>query len=202
MSTNDPLDDYVKELERELRDVPRARRRELVDDLRTHVTEAAPATEAELRTLLERLGSPGEIAKAEIEPDDAGPRRRGFGLEIAALVLLAIGFFIVPFIGWFVGVALLWGSSAWTTREKLLGTFVFPGGFVFPFYLVLAGPFTNTRTCGSGTVNGRPTAEVCTSTGPDGLEQVLIAAGLLIMLLGSIATIAFLAGRMRRGVRA
>ena len=33
-------------------------------------------------------------------------------------------------IGWLVGAWMLWWSKAWTTREKALGTLVFPGGLV------------------------------------------------------------------------
>ncbi|HEY5195981.1 MAG TPA: hypothetical protein VIJ51_03025 [Solirubrobacteraceae bacterium] len=30
--------------------------------------------------------------------------------------------------GWLVGLVLLWSSRLWTTREKLFGTLIVPGG--------------------------------------------------------------------------
>lgn len=47
--------------------------------------------------------------------------------------------------GWGAGVALLWLSTAWTTRQKLLGTLVFPGGLALPVALSLLT--TSTTTC-------------------------------------------------------
>jgi hypothetical protein len=31
-------------------------------------------------------------------------------------------------VGWLVGVVLLWSSTVWTLRDKLIGTLVIPGG--------------------------------------------------------------------------
>jgi hypothetical protein len=36
---------------------------------------------------------------------------------VIALVLL-----VIPFLGWVVGVVLVWLSRLWTTRDKLIGT--------------------------------------------------------------------------------
>jgi hypothetical protein len=49
------------------------------------------------------------------------PSRWG-GLEIAAVVLLCIGGFIVPFVGPIVGLILAWISPAWSTAEKWVAT--------------------------------------------------------------------------------
>jgi hypothetical protein len=43
------------------------------------------------------------------------------------IVLLVFGGFLA-LIGWIVGAWMLWWSSAWTKVEKLIGTFVVPGG--------------------------------------------------------------------------
>ena len=37
---------------------------------------------------------------------------------------------------WLVGVVLLWISSAWTRREKVIGTLVIPGGLALPMFLL------------------------------------------------------------------
>jgi HAAS domain-containing protein len=49
----------------------------------------------------------------------AGPRGRGGGLELAAIVLLTVGGFIWTGFSWLAGYALVWLSDAWTTRDKL-----------------------------------------------------------------------------------
>lgn len=59
------VDGYVARLEAELADVPAARRRELVDDVRAHIAEARTAmtseSDADLLNILDRLGDPGII---------------------------------------------------------------------------------------------------------------------------------------------
>jgi len=41
--------------------------------------------------------------------------------------LVLFGGFLA-FIGWVVGVSMLWSSPTWSVRSKLLGTLLFPGG--------------------------------------------------------------------------
>ena len=94
-STADRLvDDYLKRLKDELRDLPRAHRRELTDEIAGHIAEARAnvpvESEAEIRNLLERLGDPAEIAAEERERLDVRPRRAGW-IEILALILLPVG---------------------------------------------------------------------------------------------------------------
>jgi hypothetical protein len=65
--------------------------------------------------------------------EPAEPKRRK-GWDISALVLLLIGGFVFV-IGWIVGVILLWTSPRWLWGEKLLGTFVLPGGLLLPAFV-------------------------------------------------------------------
>jgi hypothetical protein len=109
--------------------------------------------------------------------------------EIAAIVLLVFGGFLVG-IGWLVGVALLWTSSAWTARDKLVGTLLFPGGLAVVFFGLFWG--LGTQTC--LTTEG---GEVC--DGPTGLMSALITAGLFLALLGPVFSAAYLSRRARRG---
>jgi hypothetical protein len=51
------------------------------------------------------------------------------GSEWSIITLLAIGAFFVG-IGWVVGVVLLWRSRVWSVTDKLIGTLLWPGGFV------------------------------------------------------------------------
>jgi hypothetical protein len=43
------------------------------------------------------------------------------------VLLLLLGGFLIG-LGWLAGVALLWASPRWDTRDKLLGTLIWPGG--------------------------------------------------------------------------
>jgi hypothetical protein len=115
---------YLQDLEAELHDLPANRRQELLDEVGEHITAARagldPETEAGVRTMLERLGDPADIAaeareRFGVQPPP--PRPATPWLEVIALVLL-----VIPFVGWVVGVILVWLSRLWTTRDKLIGT--------------------------------------------------------------------------------
>jgi hypothetical protein len=115
------VDRYLTDLEAELRGLPATRRRELLDEVSHHIAEALATLEAEdeaaLRTVLERLGDPADIAaeareRLSIPLEPATP-----WLEVIALVAL-----VIPFLGWLVGVVLVWLLRRWSTRDKLIGT--------------------------------------------------------------------------------
>ena len=80
----DPLvDDYLRRLEAAAADLPRERRAELVGEIEEHVDAALAEggdDETAVRNVLERLGSPEEIAAAARPPAAApsagGSRRR------------------------------------------------------------------------------------------------------------------------------
>jgi hypothetical protein len=131
------ITDYLHRLERELKDLPRARRREVVEEISEHIEEArAEEGPDEVATLnvLERLGDPADIAAEARARFGIEPRRSG-SHEVAALVLLLVGGFLFG-IGWLVGLVLLWSSDVWSARDKLIGTLVFPGGLaVLPVLL-------------------------------------------------------------------
>lgn len=148
-STADKLvADYLRSLDSELRGLSRARRKELVQEISEHIAEARegldPGDEASVRTILDRVGDPAEIAAAE---RPAGPARAGWR-EIVALILLPIGGIIVPVLGWVVAAMLLWASDAWNTKDKLLGTLLFPGGLLIPAALLLMAE----ESSGCGTI--------------------------------------------------
>ena len=100
---------YLQDLEAELHDLPANRRQELLDEVGEHIAAARagldPETEAGVRTMLERLGDPADIAaeareRFDIQPEP--PKQPTPRLEAIALVLLEI-----PFFGWVVGVVLI-----------------------------------------------------------------------------------------------
>lgn len=134
--------DYLKRLKNAAASLPRARRKELLGEIEAHLREALPAgaSEAEALNVLERLGEPEQIV-AEAEPG-LEQVRAGAHEWLAIPLLLAGGFFFL--VGWFIGLSLLWSSRVWTLRDKLIGTFVFPGGllpivFVLTFALSSSG---------------------------------------------------------------
>jgi uncharacterized membrane protein len=125
--------EYLDELRAGTRDLPKRRREELLGEIESHIAEALPpeASEGEIRAVLDRLGDPAQIAAEERERLGIAPRRAG-ALEWVAVVLLLVGGIILPIVGWIVGVVLLWSSSVWTVRDKLIGTFVIPAGLLLP----------------------------------------------------------------------
>jgi Protein of unknown function (DUF1700) len=191
------VEDYLKSLNLELRDLPRARRRELVDEIAEHIAEgrAGLAVEDELsiRTLLDRIGTPEDIAAEARER--FGVQRRSGALDVVALILLLVGGVVLPVIGWFVGVVLLWSSSVWTAREKLIGTLVVPGGLALPFFLMFLG--TSTETCVQ--LNNEPVS--CTG-GLSPLRQALMIAVMIVLIVAPVATAIFLARRRTRALAA
>jgi hypothetical protein len=44
------------------------------------------------------------------------------GLEVAAVLLLGLGAFVVPVLSVVVALVLVWSSSAWRRREKVIAT--------------------------------------------------------------------------------
>jgi hypothetical protein len=66
------------------------------------------------------------LTEAERPPAREPTDRRSWR-EWAAVILLPLGGFAFG-IGWLVGLILLWSSRLWTTRDKLIGTLIVPGG--------------------------------------------------------------------------
>jgi hypothetical protein len=197
-STADKLvEDYLKRLKAETSDLPRAARRELVQEISDHIAEAradaSAASEAEIRNVLDRVGEPAEIAAEARERFGVGGRRAR-PLEIAALILLPIGGVVLPVLGWLVGVTLLWISDTWTTRDKLIGTLVVPGGLLLPLALGVLG--SGSGSCIEISSGGGPTtARNCADDGSD--IDLLKVALIAVLVLAPLATTAYLARRMK-----
>ena len=60
--------------------------------------------------------------RAALEPPRPAGASPWGGLEVAAVLLLALGGFVVPVVGPAVGLVLVWCSSRWTGREKAVAT--------------------------------------------------------------------------------
>jgi uncharacterized membrane protein len=199
--TDELIGDYLGRLEAAARGLPADRRAELVAEIREHIdtvlAQSPDRTEATVRTILDRLGSPEEIVQEagvglpETSPvraatvGQASPRTRAGAFEIATVILLLIGGVVLPVLGWLVGVVLLWASARWTLRDKLIGTLVFPGGLILPFYYLF---FWSGTTICDGTGH-------CESSGTSAGTAMTI---LLVAFVGSLASAAYLLHRARR----
>jgi hypothetical protein len=190
MTTVDQLvEDYLDQLEQELRDVPRARRRELVGEIAQHIAEGNAESEAEVRTLLDRLGEPAEIADEARERFAVPQRPRAGGwLEIAALILLLPGS-LIPIVGWLTGAVLLWMSNVWSWRDKLIGTLIVPGGLSTVLFLGLTGTEVGGGIC---TGDGACAPDPATS------GHVLRTVAFILVLIGPFVSTAYLAWRLKQ----
>jgi hypothetical protein len=182
--------DYLDRLEHAARRLPRGERRELIEEIAAHLSETSEPgmSDAEMLTVLDRLGDPEDIVDAQLPDEPYRTDRRGTH-EWSAVFLLLFGGFLF-YVGWIAGLILLWSSRAWNTREKLIGTLIVPGGIatVLPLMLLVS----STRTCTS--LNGG--IQHCTG-GPSTLHQILSIALFAFLVLGPICTSVYLARRAR-----
>lgn len=170
-------DEYLRQLRRAARGLPRARRRELVAEIEEHLREAlAPgAGEAAVQTELDRLGAPAEIVAAE----GGAKVSTGGAFEWIALVLLLVGGVVLPIVGWVVGVVMLWISRIWTWRQKLAGTLLVPGGLGGFLFLGLLAAGGGGRCSGPATYGPRGFTNCTPSSGP-GVFQILLLVALVL----------------------
>ena len=211
--------------------LPADRREELLAEVSDHITDALgslPASEQDLgapreaavRNVLERLGAPEDIVRAEVESDvtpggqstwtpPMGGRPVGYPVQVgptgfqrardplALFLLLFGGFFFL--IGWLVGGGLLWASPSWRLREKLLGVLVWPFGYVGVGFLATMSARTELTSC---TSTARATAaddvvRHCTTSGGGGLPAW---AGVLLGIFVLIAPLVMASWLWRKRV--
>lgn len=205
MTGNDRIvEDYLARLDAALATASPDRRSEILEEIAQHIAEARtelPADdEVALRNALDRIGEPEEIAAdasdAPATPPAAAPSRGRH--ETIAIVLLLVGGFAWG-VGWLIGVVLLWLSNVWTIRDKLIGTFVLPGGLSIVVFLVFFVGLSSGQSCSGvfisdGTTTQAPT---CTHTGPGLLAQVLVWILVAVVIAAPIGTSIYLARRSR-----
>jgi hypothetical protein len=177
METDRLVDDYLRRLEHAAAHMQRARRTELVAEIRGHIDTALrqeqAAGEAAVRNVLDRLGPPEDIVEAAQPPSPPGDRRVGV-LEIAALLAL-----IVPFIGWLIGTVLVFASRIWSRRDKLIGALLLLLPIVvLSLGFVAAGPSGSEDSVPPGDTRpvGEKVEDPSLGTGP--VELLLFVAGL------------------------
>lgn len=192
---------YLHDLERALRDIPRPRRNEIVQEIREHIEEASTssvetADEVRIRTVLDQVGDPETIAE-EARERFGIQRTKGGALEGFAIALILVGGVIVPVLGWIVGVVLLWVSRVWSTRDKLIGTFVVPGGLALPVYLSVFATVSGSSSCQTAPGSRGIMVETCTG-GNVGAGPWLMVAVTVVVALLPVATSIYLGRRAFR----
>jgi hypothetical protein len=131
---------------------------------------------------------------AELELSSPTSQRRGLQENLAIALLLFGGVFLVA--GWFVGVVLLWTSNLWTTRDKVIGSLLLPGGLL-PVLVLVAFPTSGSSTQSCSSSSNGPT--ICTSTSThSGLPLLLVLSLVMIGIAVPIATAIYLNSRLNR----
>jgi uncharacterized membrane protein len=134
MPTTHPLAaDFLSRLDAAASTLPGPDREELVAQIRDHIDAALTpdATEADVRNLLDDLGTPEQIVAAARQEyaltsmgavDHLPPRRRVAVFEIVALVVLVLGSLALPLLlGWLPGAVMVLMSRMWSWRDKVIG---------------------------------------------------------------------------------
>jgi hypothetical protein len=129
--------DYLARLDVALRDVPHG----IAAEIRAGIAEELSSLDPDAaEERIAQLGDPAMIAREAMDaggyvapvqlvpavpsapapaaPPASVPVSRSRGFAIAAALTLSFGVYIVPFVGWFAGVALVLMSSMWRTWEK------------------------------------------------------------------------------------
>lgn len=155
MDGDELVRDYLGRLEAASWTLPPDRRAELVGEVREHIetalTEAGRRDPVTVRNVLERLGRPEEIVATETETElsaDHGSKDRGGqvvatvrswgAIEIAAILLLTVGAFALPVFGPAIGLVLVWLSTVWRTRVKVVATTIVVVVYILPILGLLA----------------------------------------------------------------
>ncbi len=197
--TRQTVDAYFDRLGRELSDLPPQRRSELMAEIRDHVDQAlaskADPSEADVRNVLERLGEPADIAEEARER--LGVRRVTpswtdwtaiFLLPFGGLLVLVLG--TLGALGWVVGAIFVLISRVWSTRDKMIGLLLFPGGLLLPLVLLLRVGAVCTSSFG-------PTGRTVRSCSGFTLSPILGIPLLIVLVLTPIVVAAYLGSKLR-----
>jgi len=200
--TDEIIDAYLSDLKEALSGIPASRRNQIVTEIAEHIEEGRQMLDVEndltVRALLDRIGDPAEIAaEAGSVPHQTSRRRSDPWVPWLLLLGGVIGLaFPLLAVAWLVGVALLWTSTTWNIGQKLVGTFVLPGGLLPLAYLLLR-PAAVT-SCSGYSAPGVPTIEHCSTTGFT-LPPLIGIPIFLVALVAPILTTAYLVRIERRG---
>lgn len=77
----------------------------------------------------ESVAADARVAAVGHDTTVPSPSRVGW-YPVVTVLLLMLGGYIVPLLGWIFGVGMLWASDAWSRREKWVGTLAGPAAIV------------------------------------------------------------------------
>jgi HAAS len=155
------IEEYLQALWRAAASLPPDVRDDLVTGIEQHIAEAratGASSEADVRTLLDRLGHPEAIvaeASTGAVPSPPGPSVKRVGmLEFAAVACLilaeltALTFVLIPLglVFWLAGLVCLLLSGAWTMRQKMRALAVLASGFLVASILLGVGLLATTTS--------------------------------------------------------
>lgn len=152
MPTDSLVQDYLVRLDSVAGSLPMDRRRELVGEVREHIeaalAQAGAPDEVSVRNVLERLGPAEDIVAAELGDGAPAPAWTAsltshaaspWGpMEIIAILLLTVGAVFLPLVGPLIGLVFVWGSRAWTRREKAIATVIVLALLSLPLIAIVA----------------------------------------------------------------
>ncbi|GAA1163035.1 HAAS signaling domain-containing protein [Nesterenkonia sandarakina] len=135
--------DYRERLTQATSDLPAGHRAELLSDIDTHLSEAVSQApdEASVLQMLDDLGTPESIADAAREEAGVLPRGRTDGslfYDVLSVLVLSLGGFVVPVVGWIAGVIMIWNGPRWTMTDRWAGTLAWPAAIAPPFAFLFA----------------------------------------------------------------
>lgn len=178
------VDEYIVRIHQALRDLPPERREPIIEDIREHIRTAraamAPEDDAQIRQLLDDMGDPAAIrAEAGLPPTP----RTSWADRLAPWLILFGGFVFI--VGWLAGVVLLWNSSVWETRDKVLATLIWPGGLAAALYAAGVGMAVPVSVQPSSCSGGPGILTHCTSQAGPGVFHVIAAILILVALIAA-----------------
>ena len=117
MNPDKLLDNYIKDIDRELVGLSSRERQEITTEIRTHLVEKwqeSQEGEVGMLNILEEFGDPRDIAREYIPTKS----RSGAGSPPVWLVVVLTVFI------WPVGIVLAWISCQWRTKHKVIATLI------------------------------------------------------------------------------
>jgi hypothetical protein len=193
------VEEYLRTLRAEAGRLPEDQARELVADIDEHLDVALDqdSTEAEVRNVLERLGTPAELVAAAGPPPPT-PEARSFASPTGAIICLIAAEILclllpvsVPL--WLAGLVMMARAQVWTERQKWLGFVALGSGLPVAFVFLAVSTFA-VRTCSQVYENGVVVQDTC-----GGFDWVaLVAWG---VTLGYLALQGFTVWRLVRAAK-
>jgi uncharacterized membrane protein len=177
------VEGYLRSLQTEAARLPYDQARELLADIDEHLGAALPPdpSEAEIRNVLDRLGTPTELVEAAggqlaEEPHRPKPFSSPGG-AILCLVMAEVLSIALPISVplWILGLVMMVRATVWSDRQRLLGLIALGSGMPAVF-VFLAGSLVAVRTCSQAIENGRVVQDTC-----GGVDWVAIAAWTVIV---------------------